>query len=154
MGKIAGGTGGFSGDIAGGVGGKGEEFHDQHVGRVWKFEEVGDRKGGTGVDSSEESLGTEEVDRIGHDVTDEAEDSRILLGDCRVVIEEENCIGVGGLKSCSISGESHLNICLSKSCSSSSESHVNICLKTASETPYAEFVAFSMMCVVKSTNLH
>ena len=57
------GVGGLSGETAGGIGGKGEEFHYQHVGKVCRFEEGGDRKGGIGVDSSEEKLETEGIDR-------------------------------------------------------------------------------------------
>ena len=48
--EVVGGIGRFSGEIAGGIGGKGEEFHDQHVGKVCRIEEGGDRKGGLGVD--------------------------------------------------------------------------------------------------------
>ena len=55
LGEVAGGIGGFSGEIAGGIGGNGDEYYDQHVGKVWRFEEGGGRKGGTGVDSSEGS---------------------------------------------------------------------------------------------------
>ena len=64
LGEVAGGIGGFSGspeEVAEGIGGKGEEFHHQHVGKVWRFEEGGGRKGGSGMDSSAESLGTEGV---------------------------------------------------------------------------------------------
>ena len=42
--EVVGGIGGFLGEIAGGIGGKGEEFHDQHVGEVWRIGEGGDRK--------------------------------------------------------------------------------------------------------------
>ena len=62
------------------------------------------------MDSSEERLGTEGIDRSRRGGIDKVENSRIRLGDCRVVLEEENCVGVGGLKSCSMSGESHMNI--------------------------------------------
>ena len=96
-----------------GIGGKGDEYDDQHVGKVWRFEEGGDRKGGSGMDSSEERLGMERIDRSRHGGIDKVEDCRILLGDCRADFEEESCAGVGGLKSCSMSGELHMNICLS-----------------------------------------
>ena len=33
------------GEMAESVGGKGVEFHDQHVGKVWRSEEEGGRKG-------------------------------------------------------------------------------------------------------------
>ena len=65
---IVGGIGGFSesvggigdfsgsqGEMAESAGGKRVEFHDQHVGKVWRFEEDGGRKGGSGMDSSAES---------------------------------------------------------------------------------------------------
>ena len=51
----------------------------------------------------------EEIDGIRHGGIDKVEDSRILLGDCKVVFEEEGCGGIGGLKSCSMSGKSHMN---------------------------------------------
>ena len=51
------------GKAKGGIGGIGEEYDDQHEGEVWRFEEGGGRKGGTGVYSSEEKLGTEGIDR-------------------------------------------------------------------------------------------
>ena len=57
-----------------------ERLHDQHVGRVRGFEEGGDRNGGSGLDSSAESLGTEGVCRNGHGGIDEVEDCRNLLG--------------------------------------------------------------------------
>ena len=60
-------------------GGKGEEYHEQHVGKVWRFEEGGDRNGGTGVDS-EEKLRKEDIDRSRSGGIDGSEDSRILLG--------------------------------------------------------------------------
>ena len=88
LGEVLGGIGGFSGEIAGGIGGKGDELNDQHVGKVWRFEEGVDRKGGIGVDSSEESSGTEGIDRSRHGGIDKVEDSRILLGDCTVILEE------------------------------------------------------------------
>ena len=50
---IVGGIGGFSGspgEMAEGIGGKGVEFCDQHVGEVWRFEEEGGRKGGSGME--------------------------------------------------------------------------------------------------------
>ena len=56
------------GKAKGGIGGIGEEYEEQHVGKVWRFEEGGGSIGGTGVDSSEEKLGTDGID------------SRILLG--------------------------------------------------------------------------
>ena len=101
-GQVVGGIGGFSGPSGkkeAGIGGKGEELHDQHVGRVWRFEEGGDRNGGSGLDSSAESLGTEGVCRNGHGGIDEVEDCRNLLGDCRAEFAEGNCVGVGGLGS-------------------------------------------------------
>ena len=58
----------------------GEEYNDQHVGKVWRFEEGGDRKGGIGVDSSEEKLETKGNDRSRTGGTDRSEDSWILLG--------------------------------------------------------------------------
>ena len=111
--EVAGGIGGFSGEIAGGIGGKGKEFHDQHVGKVRRCEEGGDRKGGLCMDSSEESLGMEGIDRSRHGGIDKVEDCRILLGDCRVAFEEESCVRDGGLKSCSMSCKLRMNICLS-----------------------------------------
>ena len=50
------------GEIAGGLGGKGEEFHDQHAGKVWRFEED-DRNRGTGTGSSEEKIGSEDIEK-------------------------------------------------------------------------------------------
>ena len=98
-GQVVRGIGGFSG-LSGkkeaGIGGKGEELHDQHVGRVRRFEEGGDRRGGSGLDSSAESFGTEGVCRNGHGGIDGVEDRRNLLGDCRVDFAEVDCVGVGG----------------------------------------------------------
>ena len=80
---------GFSrspGEMAEGIGGKGEEFHDQHVGKVWRFEEGGGRKGGSGMDSSEESLGMKEIGRIGrikHGGIDKVEDCRKRSEGCK-----------------------------------------------------------------------
>ena len=51
------------------------------------------------MDSSEEKLETEGSDRSRSGVIDGLEGGRILLGECRVVVEEE---------SCSIAGESHM----------------------------------------------
>ena len=82
------------------------------------------------MDSSAESLGMEGIGRSRHGGIHKAEDCKILLGDCRVDLEEENCIGVGGLKSCSTPGESHLNIFVSKSGSIHGESHLDICFKS------------------------
>ena len=58
-----GGIGSFSGsreETAEGIGGKGVEFHDHHGGKVWRFEEEGDRNGGIGSDSSVEKVGPED----------------------------------------------------------------------------------------------
>ena len=44
-GEIVGGICGFLGDNAGRIGGIDEGVLDQHVGKVWRFEEGGDRKG-------------------------------------------------------------------------------------------------------------
>ena len=50
-----GGQGESTGGASGGRGGKGEEYNEQHVGKVWRFEaEEGHRR--IGVDSSEEKL--------------------------------------------------------------------------------------------------
>ena len=48
------------------------------------FEEGGDRKRGSGMDSSEEGLGIEEIVRIMHGGIDKMEDCWIVLGDRRV----------------------------------------------------------------------
>ena len=92
LGEVAGGIGGCSGEIAGSIGGKGEEFYDQHVGKVWRFEEGGDRNGGSGMDSPEESLGMEGIGRIRHGGIDKVEDCGNRLGDCRVDFEDEGCV--------------------------------------------------------------
>ena len=68
------------GKARGGIGGKGEEYDDQHVGKAWRFHEGGDRKRGIGVGSSEEKLGTEGIDRSRHGGIDKVEDQSILLG--------------------------------------------------------------------------
>ena len=75
------------------------------------------------MDPSEEKLGTAGIDRSRHGGIDNAEDSRILLGDCRVFVEEESCVGVGGLKSCSIVGGF-------LSCRIAGGSHMDICSRT------------------------
>ena len=103
---IVGGIGGFSGsqgEMAEGIGGKGVEFHDQHVGKVWRFEEEGGRKGGSGTDSSVESRGTEEVCRIMHCGIDRIMDCRNRSEGCRVDFEEESSDGIGGLRNCNVS---------------------------------------------------
>ena len=46
-----GGIGGILRDNAGRIGGIREKFHDQQVGKVWRFEEGGGRKGGSCTDS-------------------------------------------------------------------------------------------------------
>ena len=91
---------------------KGVEFHDQHVGKVWRFEEGGGRKGGSGTDSSVESRGTEEVCRIRHGGIDRMVDSRNRSEGCRVDFWEEGRVGIRGLKSCSMSSKLHMNILL------------------------------------------
>ena len=135
LGKVAGGIAKLSGEIAGGIGGKGEEFHDQHVGKVWRFGKGGGRKGGSGMDSSEESLGMEGIDGSRHGGIDKVEDFRILLGDCSVDFEDERRAGIGGLESCSMSGELHMNTCLRSICdrrriqSSLHFNHVHCCVR-------------------------
>ena len=52
---------------------------------------------------SEEKSGTEGIDRSRSGGIDALEDSRILKGDCRVVVEKEIC---------SIVGKSHTSLCL------------------------------------------
>ena len=101
------GFGGFRDAIPGGdSGGKGEEPNEQHGGKVWRFEAVG-RNGGTGVGSSEEEFGLEDVagNGVGGVVTLE---DRIMSGscgrivgteDCRVVVVED-CRAGGDLKIC------------------------------------------------------
>ena len=64
------------GEASGGRGGKGEEYNDQHGRQVWRFEAV-EGNGGIGVDSSEEKLGLEDIDRSGIGGVDGLED-RIL----------------------------------------------------------------------------
>ena len=54
------------------------------------------------LDSSEEKLGTEGIDRSRSGGIGGLEDSSILKRDCKVVVEEE---------SCSIAGESHMELC-------------------------------------------
>ena len=84
-----------SAEVRGGIG---KEYKDQHVGKVWRFEEeVGN--GGTGVDSSEASVGSDgvEMGRIGNEV-------RVFVSaDCRIqgsedcMIEEEvDVVGLEG----------------------------------------------------------
>ena len=110
---IVGGIGGFSGspgEMAEGIGGKGVEFHDEHIGMVWRFEEDGGRKGGSGMDSSAESRGMEGVCRIGHNGIDKVEDCRNRSEGCGVDFVEESNDGIGGLRNCSMSGELHINI--------------------------------------------
>ena len=51
----------------------------------------------------------EGIDRSRHGGIDKVEDCRILSGECMVAFEEEGCVGIGGLKSCSMSGELHMN---------------------------------------------
>ena len=86
------------GRAKGGIGGKGEEYDDQHGGKAWRFGEGGARNGGIGVDSSEDKLGKEGIDRSRYGGIDKVEGSRILMGDCRVVVEVESCNIVGELK--------------------------------------------------------
>ena len=95
---------GPSGEKAG-TGGIGQELQDQHVGKVWTFEEGDDRNGGTGSDSSVENEGKEDVCRNGHGGIDS-----------RVDFAEEHCVGVGGFGSSEFVGvggcesrESHMN---------------------------------------------
>ena len=57
-----GGQGESPGGASGGRGGKGGEYNEQHGGKVWRFEAV-EGNGGIGVDSSEEKLGKEDIDR-------------------------------------------------------------------------------------------
>ena len=88
LGDFAGGIGGFPGapgEMVEGIGGKGVEFHDQHVEKVWRLVEGGDMKGGSGVESSAESLGMEGIGRIMHGGID-MEDSKNRLGDCRLIL--------------------------------------------------------------------
>ena len=152
MEEVVRGTGGFS-ELAAGIGGKGEEFHYQFVGKVWRIEEGGDRKGGSGVDSSAESIGMEGIDRSRHGGIDKAEDCRFMLGDCRVDLEEEKCIGVLGLKSCSTSGESYLNMLLSQSCSVPGESHLDICLKTIRDKRRMQSSLHFPLCLLSSPQI-
>ena len=103
---IVGGIGGFSeyqGEMAEGIGGKGVEFHYKNVGNVWRFDEEGGRKGGSGLDSSVESQGTEEVCRIGHGGIDSKWGCRNRSEGCRVYVEEETSDGAGGLRNCNVS---------------------------------------------------
>ena len=127
-GQVVGGIGGFSGPSGkkeAGIGGKGEELHDQHVGRVWRFEEGGDRNGGSGLDSSVESSGTEGVCRNGQ--------GGIEVEDRRVDFAEEDCVGVGG--------------------SGSRESAHGHMFETCSrQTSYHEFIAFPIVSNVDCTN--
>ena len=88
--------------MAEGIGGKGVEFHDQHGGKVWRIEDEGDRRGGSGLDSLVESQGTEEVCRIRHGGIDSEGDCRNRSEGCRVDFEEEGSDGVGGLRNCSV----------------------------------------------------
>ena len=88
--------------MAEGIGGKGVEFHYQHVGKVWRFEEDCGRKGGSGMESSAESLGTEGVCRIRHGGIDKVEDCRNRSEVCRVDFEEASSDGVGGLRHCNL----------------------------------------------------
>ena len=97
------------GGASGGRGGKGEEYHEQHVGKVWKFEEGGDRNGGIGVDSSEEKLGKEDIDRSRSGGIDGSEDSRILLEDCGGIVGTEDC-RVVVVEDCR-TGVSHMDLC-------------------------------------------
>ena len=74
-------------------------------------------EGGIGVDSSEEKLGEEDIERSRSGGIDGLED-RILLEDCGGVVGTEDCRAVvgedcrsgGELKSCSIAGESHMQL--------------------------------------------
>ena len=98
---MVGSIGGFSVSprvMAEGIGGKGEEFHDQHVGKAWRLKEGGGRKGGSGMDSSKESLGMEEICRIRHGGIDKVQDCRNRSEGCRVDFAEESRVGIGGLK--------------------------------------------------------
>ena len=52
----------------------------------------------------------EGIGRIRHGGIDKVEDCRNRLGDCRVDFENESRVGIGGLKSCSMTGELHMNI--------------------------------------------
>ena len=58
--------GGSPGGATGWFGGIGIEYKDQHVGKVWRFEESV-RNGGTGTDPPDEEVGSEDIekDRIG-----------------------------------------------------------------------------------------
>ena len=85
-----GGQGESPGGASGGRGGKGEESNDQHGGKVWRFEAVR-RNGGIGVDSSEEKLGLEVIDRSGIGGIDGLEDDRVMLGNCGRVVGTEDC---------------------------------------------------------------
>ena len=59
------------------------------------------------MDPSEEKLGTEGIDRSRSGGIDGLEDSRILLGDCRVVVEEENCSSIAGASHMDLLFEDH-----------------------------------------------
>ena len=95
---------------SGGRGGKGEGYHEQHVGKVWRFEEGGDRNGGLGADSSEENLGKEDIDRSRSGGIDGSEDSRILLEGCGRIVGTEDC-RVVAIEDCRTGG-SHMDLLL------------------------------------------
>ena len=69
-------------------------------------------KGGSGLDSSAESLGMKGIDRSRNGGIDRVEDRRNHLGDCRVDVDVESRVGIGGLESHCMSGEMHMNIFL------------------------------------------
>ena len=97
------------GGASGGFGGIGAELQRQDGGKGWRIEEGGDRKGGSGLDSSTESLGTQGIDRSrsggieSEDCGIESEDCRNRSEGSRVDFEEEGNDGVCGLRNCSMS---------------------------------------------------
>ena len=83
------------GGASGGFGGIGAELKRHDGGKGWRIEEGGDRKGGSGLDSSAESLGMEGIDRSrsggieSEDCGIESEDCGNRLESCRVDFVDE-----------------------------------------------------------------
>ena len=75
---------------------------------MWRFEAV-ERNGGIGVDSSEEKLGKEDIDRSRSSGIDRLED-RMLLEDCGGVVGTRDCRAVG-VEDCRTGG-SHIDFFL------------------------------------------
>ena len=61
------------------------------------------------MDSSEEKLGTEGIDRSRTGCIDGSEDSRILFGDCWKIVGTENSRVVVDVEDCKVGG-SHMDI--------------------------------------------